>query len=163
MRRLMFLGALAESIAAMLATRPTTALERPIEGTAYVIDGDTIDVAGVRVRLYGVDAPERDQTCASPTGRWACGAVATAALRSLVKGRGVQCRAELTDAYQRTVATCWVSGQDIGAYMVRSGNAWAFRRYALGYVAEEQAARAARIGVWVSPTCPAWDYRSHSC
>ncbi|MBT8475582.1 MAG: thermonuclease family protein, partial [Alphaproteobacteria bacterium] len=57
-------------------------------GRITVVDGDTIDVGGTRVRLFGIDAPEGDQTCTRPDGAvWACGTWATAQVRALYQGK----------------------------------------------------------------------------
>ena len=119
-----------------------------IAGAATVIDGDTLDVAGVRVRLWGIDAPESRQVCSVAGTDYPCGGRATAHLRGLVGGRPVACEPRDTDRYGRTVAVCRVAGRDLGAAMVRDGWAVAFVRYAKDYVAQEQEARSARRGLW---------------
>lgn len=120
-----------------------------LDGPVRVIDGDTLEISGERVRLFGIDAPERDQRCTDAAGRpWACGARATEALRDLTKGRAVRCSGEEQDRYGRLVARCAVAGRDLGAAMVRDGMAFAYRRYSLDYVAEEGQAKAAKRGIW---------------
>ena len=78
-----------------------------------VIDGDTIDIAGVRVRLEGIDAPEAGQTLQAPPGSAGGPAAraATAALTRLVDGRAVTCEPRGRDKYDRTLAVCFVGGQ----------------------------------------------------
>ena len=120
-----------------------------LDGPVRVIDGDTLEISGERVRLFGIDAPEHDQRCTDAAGRpWACGTRATEALRDLVQGRAVRCSGEEQDRYGRLVARCTVAGRDLGAAMVRDGMAFAYRRYSLDYVAEEGRAKAARRGIW---------------
>jgi endonuclease YncB( thermonuclease family) len=120
-----------------------------VSGPARVIDGDTLELAGERIRLHGIDAPERDQTCgATGGGIWACGVWSGAELVALVQTRDVQCRGTTRDRYGRLVATCRVEGQDIGAEMVRRGAALAYRKYALDYVGAEREAVAAARGIW---------------
>lgn len=118
-------------------------------GRATVVDGDTIRLGDVRVRLWGIDAPERHQVCTTAAGKpWRCGEAPTAALRGLVGNRTVSCTQRTTDRYQRPVAVCTVNGADVGAAMVRQGMALAFRRYSGDYVAIEDDARTRRAGIW---------------
>ncbi len=132
-----------------------------ITGSARVIDGDTIDVAGVRVRLEGIDAPESDQRCPRVwLGTWACGREATEHLARLLRDRTVSCRSSGLDAYQRMLGVCTVEGLEINADMVRQGLAWAFVKYSQSYVAVEADARAARRGIWQGNATPAWQWRA---
>ncbi len=119
-----------------------------IAGPATVIDGDTLDIAGVRVRLWGIDAPESRQVCSVAGTEYPCGGRATQHLRALVGGRPVACEPRGADRYGRTVAVCRSDGRDLGAAMVRDGWAVAFVRYSLDYVAQEQEAKTARRGLW---------------
>lgn len=131
-----------------------------VTGPARVIDGDTIDIGGTRIRLEGIDAPEAAQTCARADGRpWDCGAEATRFLSQMVRGASLDCRVKGQDKYGRTLATCYSGNVDINRQMVRNGYAWAFVRYSAAYVGEEAAARAARAGVWQGRSEPAWTYR----
>ena len=135
-----------------------------VSGPARVIDGDTIDIAGTRIRLEGIDAPEAGQTCETARGEsWECGTQATRAMVDLTQGRTVLCRAQGLDKYGRLLATCFVdapASMDINAEMVRRGYAWAFVRYSRVYVAQEAAARSEGAGIWQGPAQPAWDYRA---
>ena len=117
-----------------------------IVGTARVIDGDSLAVAGVEIRLAGIDAPEYRQYCFRRGRPWACGVDATRVLRTLIANRPVACRAREEDRYGRTVATCSVAGSDLGAAMVAGGHAVAYGDYQL----EELAARNAGRGIWSS-------------
>src|SRR3954469_15416440 len=100
-----------------------------IAGTSYVIDGDTIDVWGTRIRLTAIDAPELDQTCSDAEGRsWACGSAAARELRNHVNGQELKCQWSRYDQYKRVLATCFLpDGSDVNAWMVRQGWALAFR------------------------------------
>lgn len=119
-----------------------------LDGVARVIDGDTLDVGGVRVRLHGVDAFERGQVCDLPTGGWPCGAAATTAMRSRAEGRRLVCEVRDTDRYGRKVSRCERDGVDVARALVDDGLALAYRRYSADYVAAENAARARRAGAW---------------
>ncbi len=124
-----------------------------------MLDGDTIEIAGQRIRLHGIDAPEGRQACRDADGLYLCGDEATAALTRFLAGRNVACEPRDRDRFGRIVARCLVQGQDIGAWMVRQGNALAFRRYSLDYVADEKAAERAKAGMWRGDFQPPWDWR----
>lgn len=132
-------------------------------GPAHVVDGDTIRVNGVPVRLHGIDAPESSQNCTTPSsGAWACGSAATAHLASLVKNQDVECVSNETDRYGRLIAVCSADGVELNSAMVRSGMAWAFLRYSKDYEALETEAQNARRGAWrdgARPIAP-WDWRA---
>jgi len=131
-----------------------------IVGVPTVIDGDTLDVRGRRLRLHGFDAPESRQRCLDADGQpWDCGERATQALLSWIDGAPVACRPRETDRYGRTVASCRVRDQDLGAFMVREGWAVAYRTYSLRYVRHERSARRARRGMWVGEFVMPWDWR----
>ena len=121
-----------------------------VRGHAQVIDGDSLRVNGVEIRLHGIDAPEFRQTCFDGAGRrYACGRRATEHMRRLVAGRVITCRKVTTDRYGRMVAVCRRDdGRDIGRRMVRDGWAVAFVRYSRRYVSDERTARNARRGLW---------------
>lgn len=132
----------------------------PASAGVRVVDGDTLEVDGVMVRLNGIDAPETWQTCGGPDGEWRCGDVAADRLAELTAGREVTCAGDRNDGYGRLIATCRIGGEDIGAAMVRAGLAWAFVRYDDVYLPEERAARAEGRGVWSGPALPAWEVRA---
>ena len=144
-----------------------------VQGIARVVDGDTIEIAGTRIRLEGIDAPEGDQQCARASGAsgagpgdgatggtWRCGQAATEELQRLVGRTPVRCDGRGTDKYGRMLAICFSGTTDINAAMVRRGLAWAFVKYSSAYVAEEAEARARGIGIWQAPTTTAWDHRA---
>lgn len=133
-----------------------------IVGPARVVDGDTIEIAGTKIRLEGIDAPETGQTCTRRWfGKWNCGTAAADALTTLVQRQTVSCEATGRDKYSRTLAICSAGGRDLNAYMVRQGLAWAFLKYSQRYVQQEAAARAEGIGIWQAPTTTAWDFRAN--
>ncbi len=121
-----------------------------LTGRASVIDGDTIEVRGRRIRLHGIDAPESGQTCHRNGRPWQCGRDATAALDRFIGGRTVTCTELDVDRYGRSVARCTAGGQDVSAWLVRNGWAVAYRRFSEAYVGDEAEARAARRGIWSS-------------
>ncbi len=134
------------SVLVLLAVAPPAMAG--VDGTVRVIDGDTLDVGGVRVRLHGIDAPEVGQTCQTAQGRdWECGTWVSREVRARFQGAQASCDPVDTDRYGRTVATCRVDGKDIGRGLVQSGMAVAYRKYSRAYVAEEAAAKRAEAGL----------------
>jgi endonuclease YncB( thermonuclease family) len=119
-------------------------------GAARVVDGDSLEMAGRRVRLYGIDAPEAVQICKDAAGAdWRCGEAARDALADLLDGRIARCESRGADRYGRTLATCGVVGTpDLGAWLVNAGWAVAYDGRQRVYLAEEGLARAARRGLW---------------
>ncbi|WP_425098634.1 thermonuclease family protein [Tropicibacter sp. S64] len=113
-----------------------------------VIDGDTVEITGQRIRLHGIDAPESDQMCGGASApMWACGAWASGEVRARYDGRRADCVWLDTDRYGRAVARCLVNGEDMNAALVTSGLAFAYDRYALDYVDEEHRAAMAGRGL----------------
>lgn len=112
-------------IAVLLISTTAHAAERGqvIEGPARIIDGDTVEVAGVRVRLNGVAAPERSE----PGGN-----EATDALRAIVAGQTVRCALSGQTSHKRQVGVCWVRTLDIGAAIIATGRARDCPRYSDG-------------------------------
>ncbi len=129
------------------------------EGPARVIDGDTLDLAGERIRLHGIDAPEKDQTCTINGLEWECGIASWGFLVQLIAGQVVTCDSRDIDQYGRTVAVCFADGNDINATMVAGGWALAYQEYSLDYVPQERAAEAARLGLWQGDFVPPWEWR----
>ena len=130
-----------------------------VAGRAVVIDGDTLDVAGHRIRLYGLDAPESRQTCWAQGQRWACGEQATRALTDRIGGQTVQCAVRDRDRYGRSVAVCQLAGQDLNAWLVAQGWALAYRQFSEAYVAEEEGAAAGGRGIWRGQFVAPWEWR----
>lgn len=119
-----------------------------LSGRARAVDGDTIELAGERIRLFGIDAPELSQTCTRNSETWACGDWARAAMAAGLGAGEVACAPRERDRYGRIVATCHQGGEDIGEALVRQGAAFAYRRYSGAYMAAEAEAEAAGRGVW---------------
>ena len=124
---------------------------------AQVTDGDTLKQGGVTYRLWGIDAPEAKQVC--PDG-WPAGSLATTRLQALTAGRPIVCQEKDRDRYGRIVAICRASGEDLGAILVREGFAWAFTRFSVDYVDQQEEARRANRGVHAHDCEPAWEWRA---
>ncbi|MDF1729135.1 MAG: thermonuclease family protein [Sulfitobacter sp.] len=133
----------------MALALPTAAFAADeIVGKVRVIDGDTFDVGPVRVRLFGIDAPEQDQPCQTEQGAsFACGAWVTGEVAERYQGRTVRCQQVDTDRYGRAVARCALQGEDVGRRLVEEGLAYAFRRYSMDYDLEEKQAFVAQRGL----------------
>jgi endonuclease YncB( thermonuclease family) len=115
-------------LASLAIAAPAVAAE--IAGPARVIDGDTIDIAGTRIRLWGIDAPETRQTCEGRDGQtYECGRDSRAVIIELTRDRVVTCDPRDRDRYQRVVAVCRTEAGDINAAIVRRGWAVDWPRY----------------------------------
>jgi endonuclease YncB( thermonuclease family) len=129
-----------------------------------VQDGDTItlldgDEKQHRIRLAGIDAPERAQPA---------GALAQEHLADLAYARLVLAHCSKVDQYRRRVCTVFVSGRDVGLAQVEAGWAWHFKRFAHeqlpaerdAYTRAEEAARAKKAGLWAEDApLPPWEWR----
>ncbi|WP_424753315.1 thermonuclease family protein [Methylobacterium sp.] len=132
----------------VLSLAPGFAAE-PITGRASVVDGDTLDIAGTRIRLHGIDGPESAQLCEDGAGKnYRCGQAAALALADLIGSTPVSCDPRDTDKYRRTVAVCRKSAEDLNGWMVAQGQAVAYRRYSMDYVNAEMAAKIIKRGIW---------------
>jgi len=158
-------------VALLVFSVPSCAGPRTVEGkVSRVIDGDTLTLltregTKLRVRLYGIDAPEvrHGEMPGQPHGE-----EAKNALESMVQGRKVRVEIVDIDAHRRVVGIVHWSGTDINREMVRSGNAWAYRRYlsapyGSGYIDAEKEARGRRAGLWKRENPdPPWEFKRRS-
>lgn len=140
-------------------TQAAPAVAETISGTASVIDGDTVEIHGQRIRLFGLDAPEGRQPCTRDGNPWRCGPAAANALADMIGHQPLTCDQRDIDRYGRIVAVCMVGGEDVGQWMVREGWAMAYRQYSKAYIEDENAARAMRIGLWSGEFMPPWEWR----
>ncbi len=124
-----------------------------------MIDGDTLEIHGQRIRFHGIDAPESGQLCRRDGKPWQCGKDAANAIADKIARRPVTCEDLGRDRYKRIVARCIGAGEDMGAWMVANGLALAYRRYSLDYVDKEVAAQAAQRGIWASEFVKPWEWR----
>ena len=120
-----------------------------LSGPAQAVDGGSIEIAGTLVRLHGVDAPPPGQRCMRAGGAYDCAQEAGWALAERLGRHWVRCVERAQDARGRIVAACYIGADlDVNAYMVQSGWALARRDEAPDYGPLEDAARAARRGLW---------------
>lgn len=131
-------------------------------GRAEVIDGDSLLLDGIEMRLEGIDAPEGRQTCRVRDKSWQCGRAAAETLGMLLANRDVHCTWEEHDTHGRALATCRRGDIDVNAMMVEVGMALAYRHYTTRYVLQEDRARDARRGLWDSEFEPPWRWRERA-
>ena len=129
-----------------------------------VSDGDSLRSGKLRIRIFGIDAPELKQQCQDHNGSaWACGLAARQQLENLLNtNKLLHCELRDVDRYGRLVMQCFRGKVDIGAAMVRSGHALAYRSFSQLYVAEEHQASLARNGVWQGYFQPPWEWRQQN-
>jgi endonuclease YncB( thermonuclease family) len=126
----------------------TAAAQSSFVGVASVIDGDTLDIHGQRIRLHGIDAPESGQFCKKDGKQYRCGQRAALELADKIGRSTVRCEQRDIDRYKRIVAVCRLGNIDLNAWMVRQGWAIAYRQYSRDYVDDESAAQASKAGIW---------------
>lgn len=152
------------TVALMLVTHmPTAAVEHDgniTQGVATVIDGDTLEIHGSRIRLHGIDAPESRQTCIETDGSaWRCGQAAALALADRVDRTPILCEHLDMDRYGRAIARCFSNREDLNSWMVGEGLAVAYRQYSSDYIADEARARETQKGMWRTKFDMPWDWR----
>jgi endonuclease YncB( thermonuclease family) len=134
-----------------------------VSGVPRIVDGDTVQIGSTKIRLMGIDAPETDQLCLDSKGEnWACGVASRDELIRFSKDRDWDCDIVGTDRYGRSLGKCFVEGDDISKWMVRSGWALSFVRYSHEYDQDEARAREARAGLWSGAFIAPWDWRHRS-
>jgi endonuclease YncB( thermonuclease family) len=137
------------------------ALADDLVGQASVVDGDTLEIHGTRIRLWGIDAPESSQLCrGDDSSPYHCGAEAANDLDAFIASRPVSCLPISLDRYGRTVATCAVGGAELGDWLVRNGLALDWPEYSKRkYDAAQRDAEQAGRGIWKGSYVEPWLYR----
>ena len=144
----------------MLASLVFSAVVGTVAGTASVVDADTLDIHGQRIRLVGIDAPESGQKCRDASAKFVrCGSISANALDKWINRASVSCEIEGKDRYGRLLGECKVGGQSMQEWLVTNGYAVAYRSYSTAYVPAELRARNARAGVWAGEFVMPWDWR----
>ena len=144
----------------VLALTPVPAYAAdPIIGQASVIDGDTIEIHGQRIGLYGIDAPENAQTCAVSGKEVRCGQQAAQALADRIGRQIVTCDSKDRDQHGLVVAVCSAGGDELNGWMVSQGMALAYRRFSNDYVRREKKAAKEKAGIWRGYFVKPWDWR----
>jgi endonuclease YncB( thermonuclease family) len=131
-----------------------------ISGVPRVVDGDTLVIGTMKLRLEGIDAPETDQICLNPKGdQWNCGIEARDRLQAHIGGLVVVCLSNSTDIYQRFLATCLLKGEDLNGWMIREGWALPYLKYSSALQQVEDDARVHQRGLWQGAFIAPWDWR----
>ena len=125
-----------------------------------VIDGDTIVLKGEKIRFSGIDTPELKQTCLKDDQEVRCGVVAKMLLIKKIGDATVECISEGKDTYKRTLAECFVNGESLSKFLVRSGYAFAYRKYSTKFIQDEEFAKTNKLGMWSMMFQYPWDYRN---
>ena len=124
-----------------------------------VIDGDTIVLNGEKIRFSGIDTPELKQTCLQNGKKIDCGMFAKILLVKKIGNNTPQCISEGKDFYKRTLAECFVNGESLSSFLVRSGYAFAYRKYSTKFIEDEEFAKANKLGMWAMTFQYPWDFR----
>ena len=124
-----------------------------------VLDGDTIVLNGEKIRFSGIDTPELKQTCMNGDEKVFCGKTAKILLIKKIGNETPECISEGKDAYKRTLAECFVNGESLSAYLVRSGYAFAYRKYSDKFIKDEEFAKENKLGMWTMTFQYPWDFR----
>lgn len=133
----------------LAAAQPASARETELRGVGYAVDGDTLDVAGQRIRLATIDAVESSQMCTRNDGaEWPCGQAAKAFLANLLAAGEVRCIPTGKKTYNRFVAFCRVNEKDLGAAIAENGFGVNDNTYGKQYLIHQLAANRAKRGIW---------------
>jgi endonuclease YncB( thermonuclease family) len=124
-----------------------------------VVDGDTIVLKGKKIRFSGIDTPELKQTCIKGTEKFFCGQYAKILLIKKIGNKTPECISEGEDAYKRTLAECFVNGESLSVFLVRSGYAFAYRKYSDKFIKDEEFAKENKLGMWSMKFEYPWDFR----
>ena len=124
-----------------------------------ITDGDTIRINGEKIRFSGIDTPELRQMCIKQGIRTPCGITAKKILIDKIADNKIVCIREGIDQYKRTLAECFVNNESLSSYLVKSGYAFAYRKYSKKFIADEDFARVNNIGMWSMEFDYPWDWR----
>ena len=127
-----------------------------------VVDGDTIHLNGEKIRFTGIDTPELKQTCIKEGVINPCGVIAKEILIKKINDNKVECISNGKDQYRRTLAECFVNGESLSSYLVRSGYGFAYRKYSKKFILDEDYAKANKIGMWSMKFDYPWNYRKYN-
>ncbi len=127
-----------------------------------IVDGDTIVLNGEKIRFLGIDTPELKQTCLKGNEEVGCGMFAKMLLVKKIGNNIPKCIGEKKDFYKRTLAECFVNGESLSKFLVRSGYAFAYRKYSTKFIKDEDFAKANKLGMWAMTFQYPWDFRKAS-
>ena len=141
-----------------------------ISGIAKVIDGDTLRIDKKKIRLFGIDAPEKKQQCRRSSlsisfltfGKdYPCGQISADRLRKKINDKLVICKYSSKDRYKRFIAECFLNKTNINAWMVQTGHAVAYKKYSKKFVAQEIFAKKEKLGLWSGTFEMPWNWRKN--
>ncbi len=124
-----------------------------------ITDGDTIKLNGDKIRFSGIDTPELKQTCVKNEVKILCGLNAKKILVDKIGNNKVTCVKEGNDRYKRILAECFVNNESLSSYLVRSGYAFAYRKYSKKFIYDEEFAKSNKLGMWSMEFEYPWDWR----
>ena len=127
-----------------------------------VVDGDTIHLNGEKIRFTGIDTPELKQTCLKEGIQNPCGVTAKQILIGKIGNNKVECISEGKDQYKRILAECFINNESLSSYLVRSGYAFAYKKYSKNFIPDEEYARINKLGMWSMEFDYPWDYRKNN-
>ena len=139
-----------------------------VSGYAKIIDGDTIKINSKKIRLHGIDAPEKKQTCKKPyliigifsfTKSYSCGQVSTDKLIKKINNQIIKCKIKNVDRYNRLIGECYKRNENLNAWLVSNGYAVAYRKYSKKYIPNERNAKNNNLGIWQGKFEMPWNFR----
>lgn len=139
-----------------------------ISGISKVIDGDTIHIGQIKIRFYGIDAPEQGQICKKDwvkiflfnlNKNYNCGKISTNKLKNKIDNKFITCKWKNKDQYKRFIAECYKDKLNINAWMVQNGYAVAYTKYTKKFLTQQNIAKKNKLGLWSGTFEMPWDWR----
>lgn len=131
-----------------------------ITGRAFIIDGDTLKINGIKVRLVGVDAPEISQKCKTHGHVENCGEIIKLRLVQATDSKDVTCYKHGNDFYGRFLGECYIEDTNINKWLLREGLAvYYYNKDFKSYKILETLAREEKLGLWDSEFQNPKEYR----
>ena len=141
---------------------------KEISGYAKIIDGDTIKINSKKIRLHGIDAPEKKQVCKKPyitivffsfSKNYLCGQVSTDKLTKKINNQIIKCKIKNVDRYNRLIGECYKRNENLNSWLVSNGYAVAYRKYSKKYISNEINAKNNKLGIWQGKFEMPWNFR----
>ena len=141
---------------------------KEISGYAKIIDGDTIKINSKKIRLHGIDAPEKKQVCKKPyitivffsfSKNYLCGQVSTDKLTKKINNQIIKCKIKNVDRYNRLIGECYKKNENLNSWLVSNGYAVAYRKYSKKYISNEINAKDNKLGIWQGKFEMPWNFR----
>ncbi len=141
-----------------------------LTGFAKVSDADTIKISEYKIRLHGIDAPEKKQICQKPYLNlgffslyedYLCGEFTTNKLKQFIDSKSIiKCKVnDKKDFFGRYLGTCFKNNININQWLVENGYAVAFTKYSKDYVKFEEIAKSNKSGIWSGKFLMPWEWR----